>query len=228
MYYKAGRAIGFNQTTKQPIEQEYKYSELVGKTMVLGNYTLFDDISDEKNYIKVCSDGNEDLLDNVFYDEWIKKYCLQQTFTITVLGHEKRCCGKMICIPWEQEGENKNVDFKNVKYSGGFLIKSVTHYFKNSVPAYFQKMSLIKNGYQNLDTTNEGSVLKQEDQRYRNSFDDNSYTNVNWNNQKPSGEGLFNRKSKPEDFVSGLYQNKTNAVDTRNVFEKAWGWLTGD
>jgi hypothetical protein len=37
--------------------------------MVLGNYTLFDDISDKNNYVKVCPEGDADLLDNVFYDE---------------------------------------------------------------------------------------------------------------------------------------------------------------
>jgi len=225
---------GFDQKTKKPIEQTYKYSDLVSKTMVLGNYTLFSDISDDRSYVKVLSDGNAELLDNVFYDEWVKKYCLQQTFSITLQGHEKRCCGKMLNIQWCQEGEikGKNAtesDVQNEKYTGGFLIKSVTHYFRTGLSAYYQKLSLIKNGYQNLETKSQECVMKQEDQRYRNSFDDNSFTNYDWNKASTtSSEGLFNRQSSPEDYTSGLLQAETNAVDTKNPMQKLWGWITGD
>lgn len=214
-----GKAIDFDQRTKKAIERKYTYKEMIENTMILGNYSLFPDISDDTSYIKLLNDGSDSLVDNLFYDEWVKKYCLQNQITITVQGHEKRCCGKMIYIPWVIENEEK-ISIENTKWSGGFLIKSVIHYFKPSLPSYFQKLVLIKNGYQNLTSDDSNAVLAQTNAQFKNSFDSSSYE-FKEDEWKIRDDTLFNRKE--DTSPDGLLPRNPNIVDT--VLDTVKGWF---
>lgn len=87
----------------------------------------------------------ECLLENMYYSDWIKQYCLQQLVSINVSGHVERYAGGQIEINWLSG--NSDVMF-NENYMGRYLVKSITHQFSaQTEPQYIQKMVLIKNGY---------------------------------------------------------------------------------
>ena len=213
---QGGKLIGFNQITKEPIEKSYTYKTLIDNTAILGNYSLFPDFSNDKAYVKVYSDGNENILDNIFYSEWLKRYCLQQTITITVYGHEKRYCGGMITIPWvkgNQDDKSGTPSESDERFNGGFLVKSVTHYFTAKNPGYFQKLVLIKNGYDNINSMN---LVKQENKNLANVITNSIDENVS--NQ--SGN-IFNPNSSETIYESGLEKKSEGIIDSiSNIFSK--------
>jgi hypothetical protein len=47
------------------------------------------------------------------------------------------------------------------KYFGKGLIKSITHYFRAAEPCYLQKVVIIKNGYESLDTSKFVAAVKK-------------------------------------------------------------------
>jgi hypothetical protein len=141
-----GHRLGFDPMTKQFLDRSYTYGDQLERTTVLGKKSLFNDIS--KDDMRFVLEGERDpaVLDNMYYDEWVKRYCLQQTVSITVRGHEGRHAGGIVEIAWPS---NFKVSEKfNSGMEGGYLVKSVTHHFSSSNPFYTQKMVLIKNGYQ--------------------------------------------------------------------------------
>lgn len=52
------------------------------------------------------------------------------------------------------EGNTYDIQLKNYnpKYAGKALIKSITHYFQPEPPGYIQKIVLIKNGFESIQT----------------------------------------------------------------------------
>lgn len=47
--------MGFNPITKEPIERELTYKDMIDTTPILGDFTLFPDISNEKSFINITS-----------------------------------------------------------------------------------------------------------------------------------------------------------------------------
>ena len=67
-----------------------------------------------------------------------------------------------------------------------------------------------------------------EKQKYRNSFDGNSFTSIDWNTyNNANSSGLFNRQSSASDYVNGLLKSSdtANVVNTQSWTEKIAGWF---
>ena len=75
---------------------------------------------------------------------------MQQTLTVLVQGHEERHAGGMIEIIWPSSDEKEKF---NKNLGGKYLVKSITHQFSAAAPYYRQKMILIKNAYEDSDST---------------------------------------------------------------------------
>jgi hypothetical protein len=142
-----GTLLGYDIKRKKLIRQDFDYESAIRRFTVLGRKTLFPKgmfmESPRKTIDGYC---DEDILDNIWYGNWIKEYCHQQLLEITVQGHEQRHCGGMIRILWPSHDEQ--VEVQNKQMDGKYLIKSITHYLSNKVTAgYKQKLVCIKNGY---------------------------------------------------------------------------------
>ena len=142
-----GTLLGYDIKRKKFLRQEYDYMSAIDKFTILGKKTLFPkDIFVENPISKIETYGDEKVLDNIWYGNWIKEYCQQQLLEITVQGHERRHVGGMIRILWPSQDEEKEI--QNRQMDGKYLVKSITHYFGNNViGGYKQKMTCIKNGY---------------------------------------------------------------------------------
>jgi len=143
--------LGYDILRKKLLRQEYDYIEALKRFTVLGSYSLFD--SDRMVITapneRTTGENDETVMDNLYYSNWIKQYCIQQTVSITVVGHVERYAGGMIEIEWPS-GDKDSISDKNMM--GKYLVKSITHQFVPSATSpYIQKMVLIKNGYQNSD-----------------------------------------------------------------------------
>lgn len=140
-----GTRFGLDSDKKEFIKNEYKYKDSVNHCTILGGKSLFIDLSANTLYQNL-NESDPKIIDNYYYNSWIKKYNLQQCLSFTVKGHEKRYCGGLISIFWpstnSQENYNKNLH-------GKYLIKSITHSFNpHSSIHYKQKLVCIKNGYE--------------------------------------------------------------------------------
>lgn len=79
------------------------------------------------------------------------------------------------------------------KYSGAYLVASVTTYFNNKTPCFYQKMTLIKNGFNDKGSA---SLLEQDNKNLVNNIDN--------------------------DFISGLAPlGKMSEVNNNTAFESA-------
>lgn len=150
-FISGGTRFGFNDAKKKFIKNEYLYRDIIKNHTILGNKTLFNDISNSNSFHLHTNENDPKIVDNIFNDFWIKKYSTQQCISFTVKGHEKRKCGEIIEVNWPSiwadEIYNKNLQ-------GKYLIKSITHSFvPYSRPAFTQKMVCIKNGYEESDVT---------------------------------------------------------------------------
>lgn len=145
MYYIG---LGYDIKRKKFLRNEYTYEEALGKFTCLGNYSLFsvgmDAIIGPTR--ELTGEVEEEMImKNLYYGDWIKRYCLQHTVTTMLEGHVDRYCGGMIHVHWPSANDDEIFD-KNM--SGLFLVKSITHHFSpRNKPVYMQKMILIKNGY---------------------------------------------------------------------------------
>jgi len=143
---KGGHVLGYDFETKSLYNQSHEYLTSISKYTMLGRKTLFKDISNDTMMYMLEGDNDTAILDNIYQHNFIRKYNIQQCFSITVRGSEKRYPGDMIKIRWpstmvKEEKANRNLE-------GRFLIKAITHSlnpYKN--PPYRQKLTLIKNAY---------------------------------------------------------------------------------
>jgi len=142
-----GTLLGYDIRRKKLIRQDYDYESAIKRFTILGRKTLYPKgLFIERPRKTIDGYSNEDILDNIWYGNWIKEYCHQQLLEITVQGHEQRHCGGLIRILWPSYDEEKEV--QNKQMDGKYLIKSITHYFSNKVDnGYKQKIVCIKNGY---------------------------------------------------------------------------------
>ena len=142
-----GSLLGFDMKRKKFLRQDYDYKSAIDRFTILGKKTLFpNDMLISRPKKEVDGDANEDILDNLWYGNWIREYCTQQLLEITVQGHQSRHAGGMIRVGWPSIDAEKKL--QNKQMDGKYLIKSVTHYFSNSVTGgYKQRLVCIKNGY---------------------------------------------------------------------------------
>ncbi|KFZ26488.1 MAG: hypothetical protein KQ78_01300 [Candidatus Izimaplasma bacterium HR2] len=155
-----GSLLGYDIKRKKLIRRNYSYTDAIDRFTILGRKTLFSSdmfIDRPRKQIDGCSD--EQILDNIWYGNWIKEYCNQQLLEITVQGHEMRHAGGLIRILWPSYYEETEV--QNKQMDGKYLIKSITHYLSNNVTGgYKQKLVCIKNGYG--DSSNKNLVKSKK------------------------------------------------------------------
>lgn len=150
-YLRGGVSRGYNWETKTLHNREQKYSDLADKMVMLGNKTLFPDVSDTFSKQINYGESESDVIDNIFYSGWSRRYVLQNTVNLVLYGHEKRFAGQQIDIEWPSSVEStSSFSGFNKSWKGGYMIKSITHSFIGSQvqkEAYLQKVVLIKNAY---------------------------------------------------------------------------------
>lgn len=147
---RGGKWHGFDSATKAPVTLEYAYSDGVSDTMMMGRKSLFTDISDTTTSNVLTGEDNEEIVKNIAYDAWSRRYNIQQVVSIIVRGHEDRYCGQQIEIVWPST-EKEQRDNKLLK--GKYLIKSITNMLAgtgNNI-TYQQRLMLIKNAYSDAD-----------------------------------------------------------------------------
>lgn len=168
---------------KEPFKKPFNYKQALEKTTVLGNYSLFAFMNPDAKFDDITSqdtdptrpviwtlETDEEIIENIFYDDWVKRYCQQQMIEAVVLGNVHRSIGDMAEIYMPRkfkkiynespenvdgvlgEGNTYDIQLKNYnpKYAGKALIKSITHYFQPEPPGYIQKIVLIKNGFESI------------------------------------------------------------------------------
>ena len=148
-----GTLLGFDIKRKKFIKRVYTYQDAINKFTILGKKTLFpDELIIDHPPVEIDGYSSENILDNLWYGNWVKEYAHQQLVHINVEGHPKRMCGGMIRIVWPSHSEsNENQysgEYFNKQMDGRYLIKSITHYFDKSLSyGWQQKLVCIKNGY---------------------------------------------------------------------------------
>lgn len=168
---------------KEPFKKPFNYKQALEKTTILGNYSLFAFMNPDAKFDDANSqdtdpsrpviwtlETDEEIIENIFYDDWVKRYCQQQMIETIVLGDVHRSIGDMAEIYMPRkfskvykgspegvngtlgEGNQYDPQLKNYnpKYAGKALVKSITHYFQPEPPGYIQKVILIKNGFESI------------------------------------------------------------------------------
>jgi len=148
---EGGHKLGYDFQTKTLIDRSFQYSTSVSKFTMLGRKTLFEDISNTHGEYTLEGDSEAVTLDNIYYSDFIKRYCMQQCLIINLRGSERRYAGAMIEIDWPSSVN----DVYNKNMEGRYLIKSIINSFMpDKQPGYLQKMILIKNAYSDSENTN--------------------------------------------------------------------------
>lgn len=146
---RGGKYRGFNNSTKELITENYKYSDGISNNILLGRKSLMPDISDS-NAEQFCIPEKSALkLKRVVYADWVKRYINQQKIVIYILGNEKRFAGMQINIKWPSMDRVTQMYHKGLQ--GKYLIQSIKHIFD---AGYFQKITLIKNAHQDSSSKN--------------------------------------------------------------------------
>ena len=146
-----GLYLGYDIKRKKIIRREYSYSDALKMFSILGRYSLFDETKmDFKSiYETSTSETDKNIIDNMYYGDWIKQYCIQQTVDIVVIGHNRRYAGGIIEINWPS-GDADSIISKNMQ--GKYLVRSIIHHYTPfTIDPYKQKMVLIKNGFNDSD-----------------------------------------------------------------------------
>lgn len=148
-----GTVIGFSPKKKKFIKKVMTYQDAIKTYTILGTKTLMPEnmlVSSSKTIIDGIYDEN--MLENVWYNNWIKDYCNQQIVSFTVVGQKQRHAGGLIRVVWSSI--NVEGDYLNKQYDGKYLIKSITNYFDRSSQSWKQKLVCIKNGYKDSSNPN--------------------------------------------------------------------------
>ena len=154
MILRGSHMLGFDFENKKLIDNEFTYKDSISKYTMLGNKTLYPDISYSGDYYNLSGEEDDASIQNLYHNDFIKRYSKQLGIVITVRGHERRYPGSMISIKWPSIDEKNQVSHPEL--NGTYLIKSVTNYFNpRSEPVFIQKMVCIKNAYTDSKATKE-------------------------------------------------------------------------
>ena len=151
-----GRWHGIDTSKKELIKEELKFTDGLSKTVLLGKKSYFPDVSDAACSCRITGDIRADLKNN-FYNEWVKRYSLQNAVNILIEGNEKRYAGHQIRIMWPSI--NKTTQIYDKQKEGKYLIKSITHNFTGGGRNinYMQRIVLLKNAFED---SNSSSLVK--------------------------------------------------------------------
>jgi hypothetical protein len=161
-----GRLLGFDGAKKEFLgiesDDSFIYSTAVKKISTLGSSSLFDgnyvdNDSSKFNYTySLEGEDSKDMLKNIFYNNFIRRYSLHNCSKIVVLGHQKRYAGMKINVQWPSMNANEIYSSMD---SGQYLIKSIMHNFTPmTTPQYSQTLTILKNAYLENKFNNTTSV----------------------------------------------------------------------
>jgi hypothetical protein len=147
---KGGVWKGYDFSKKKFLTKKYTYGEGISNSVILGRKSLFTDISDETTSNILLGEKDSKIIENIVYNDWVKRYSVQQVLNVVVRGFEDRYAGMQIEIDWPSTSKDEVV---NQQMKGLYLVKSITHMLadQNANFAYRQRMVLLKNGYQSSD-----------------------------------------------------------------------------
>jgi len=149
---RGGTRMGFDFFTKSLIKKTYTYADTIQKFTLVGNRTLFPDISSNTTKFIYTGEEDEKMMDNIFYSEFIKRYSVQMALISLLQGHERRQCGGMVEVQWLS---SERSEYINKSMEGKYLIKQITHQFSSkSSPTYRQKVVFMRNAYSESDARN--------------------------------------------------------------------------
>jgi hypothetical protein len=151
-----GQMLGFDPATKEFIgiqfEDSFVYSTAVKQISTLGSSSLFDgkyidNNSNKFNYMyELSGETDKTIIKNIFYNNFIRRYSLQNSVKLLVTGHDKRFIGQKINIQWPSMVPNNMYSSLD---SGQYLIRSIVHSFSPlTTPFYVQTLQCIKNAYE--------------------------------------------------------------------------------
>lgn len=142
---RGGRRLGYSFIGKSLLKAEHIYKEAIAQYTLLGKRSLFPDISDLTIKNRFEGESDIDLLNNLFFDEFVKRYSKQLAIFALIKGLETRYAGMMIKVEWPSS-EKSEIGHRALQ--GKWLIKSITHQFSGRLqPPYRQRMVLLKNAY---------------------------------------------------------------------------------
>jgi hypothetical protein len=150
---------GYDSKRKKFIKREYVYTDALKRFTILGKKSLFIKNIDNPNVrVENIGEAEENIIDNIYFGQWIKQYCNQLVVTFTVKGHEGRYAGALIDVEWPSTSDR---EIYNKNLMGKYLIKSVIHQFSGENPIYSQKLVCIKNGYYDSDDDSLAPAIKK-------------------------------------------------------------------
>ena len=158
---QGGHMLGYNFDGKELIDRTYKYTKendeedvdlgMVDTITGLGQKSLFPDVSEKDSELVLSGIDNEDELDNIYYNDWLRNYSKQQILSVIVRGWENRFAGMMIKdVMWKSFQDSNLGGNKNM--IGPYIIKSITHNF-GTKQGYTQRLVLLKNAYYKSDAS---------------------------------------------------------------------------
>jgi hypothetical protein len=158
-YIRGGVRRGFDSSTKTFVETSNTYSDSIAKHVILGGYSIFPDISESFAQSHLDGDSDPLILNNIFENDFIKRYNRQQIVEIVVPGRiADRFCGGLIELEWASTDKNQKL---NKMMKGYYLIKSITHQWSSrQTPSFTQKLVLLKNGYTDADAVKIVKLVK--------------------------------------------------------------------
>ncbi len=155
-----GQLLGVDSSTKSFLgitpDESFIYSKAIKNITSLGGSSLFDGTSIDNDSTKfnysylLEGDADKTTLQNIFYNNFIRRYSLQNMVKVMVVGDPKRYAGMKITVMWPSTQASEIYSSMD---SGPYLVKSVTHqFYPLQVPTYMQTLVLIKNAYDNSKT----------------------------------------------------------------------------
>ena len=151
---RGGTWRGYDFNTKKLLNYEHVYSDGADNTIMLGRKTLYNKIDDNTSSNIIIGDSSDELLGNIAYSDWARRYNMQFILNLIVEGNEKRFAGQQINIAWPSIVRNtgNQVPFNDL-LKGKYTIKSVTHSFSpGGTFPYKQRLVLIKNAYNDINS----------------------------------------------------------------------------
>jgi len=178
-FIRGGKYLGFDFDGKQFIEKSYKYDLVydvssesknnikqdsiapMGHQVVLGNETLFPNISDPNSYVKLTGLGDAEYkypnylkpLGSLVRSEWSERYNNQNTLTVILKAKDTRHPGMWVDVM----APGTTVDGTSVynpQLKGKYIIKNmITVFLGFGLEPYTHVCELIRNGYEDSRDT---------------------------------------------------------------------------
>lgn len=158
--FGGGALLGFDTKTKTMIgiepDESFVYATAVKELSSLGSNSLFTNNNDGVKYNTYMYDltGESDkiVLKNLFYNNFIRRYALQNCVKLVCQGHNKRYAGQKINIQWPSMTATQLYSSMD---SGSYLVKSVLHRFTPlQTPYFIQTLTCIRNAYGKIQGSN--------------------------------------------------------------------------